>query len=768
VYDGNGRVSKITYPTGFSVRRTYNTLGFLARVADWADASRVYWSIDSLGGEFPFDAKGNLLRQRFGDPSNAAGVQTFHDIDRVTGQARELRVGVASGVYGTQHTTYTYDNAGNVTTRNDLANNLQESFAYDRLYRLESHTVNGAVTRAVAMQYNATGNVLWKSDVGSYLYPLSGANVVRPHAVQTAAGVTYAYDEVGNVTSATGAQSRTHFWNRFGMPLSMAKGGTSMTWTYDPEHKRVSNVVAQGATTRYVYMVHPDAAGGLFYELELTVSGSATQVENRHYISATSGVIAVVKTYGEGNGAAPSTVAGISPTLAAQTQYWHKDALGSIVAVTDARGALIERMAYDAWGKRMYANGTADSAGSLNPSNGDRGYTGHEHLDELGFIHMNGRVYDPALGRFLSADPIIGSPDLLQDYNRYAYVRNNPLRFTDPTGECIECFVAIIAIGMIAEGNKYWKTVGTVALAWALGGSNGLVESGMGVPAKMTTAAGAVIGNPANSFIAGFITGTVASGGDLGAGIQSGVTAAAFTAVGGSEAFGTVERVIAHAVIGCMQSAISGSDCGPGALSAAFGKIATGAIEGLKLDWPVEGALAAIAGGTASVLGGGKFVNGALTAGFGYLFNHAAHAVATAGALIAEQLQLAAGPEGFITWEEGDSEYALRKRSGIFPAAVPGSPQELALAATVVTVAEGANYKIHRNLPATELGLPGKPGDFYEVYTVGGDNNTRAPERLARLPGSSTFYFSPYHYRPGPGAPNVWIELKYQPGKRGG
>jgi hypothetical protein len=235
---------------------------------------------------------------------------------------------------------------------------------------------------------------------------------------------------------------------------------------------------------------------------------------------------------------------------------------------------------------------------------------------------MNGRVYDPALGRFLSADPIIGSPDLLQDYNRYAYVRNNPLRFTDPTGECIECFVAIIAIGMIAEGNKYWKTVGTVALAWALGGSNGLVESGMGVPAKMTTAAGAVIGNPANSFIAGFITGTVASGGDLGAGIQSGVTAAAFTAVGGSEAFGTVERVIAHAVIGCMQSAISGSDCGPGALSAAFGKIATGAIEGLKLDWPVEGALAAIAGGTASVLGGGKFVNGALTAGFGYLFNH--------------------------------------------------------------------------------------------------------------------------------------------------
>lgn len=63
-----------------------------------------------------------------------------------------------------------------------------------------------------------------------------------------------------------------------------------------------------------------------------------------------------------------------------------------------------------------------------------RGYTNHEHLDPVGLIHMNGRVYSPELGRFLSPDPIIQAPYYSQSYNRYAYVFNNPLRFVDPSG----------------------------------------------------------------------------------------------------------------------------------------------------------------------------------------------------------------------------------------------------------------------------------------------------------------------------------------------
>ncbi len=64
----------------------------------------------------------------------------------------------------------------------------------------------------------------------------------------------------------------------------------------------------------------------------------------------------------------------------------------------------------------------------------DRGYTGHQHLDRFGLINMNGRVYDPALARFLSPDPFIANPANSQNYNRYSYCLNNPLKYTDPSG----------------------------------------------------------------------------------------------------------------------------------------------------------------------------------------------------------------------------------------------------------------------------------------------------------------------------------------------
>ena len=72
--------------------------------------------------------------------------------------------------------------------------------------------------------------------------------------------------------------------------------------------------------------------------------------------------------------------------------------------------------------------------GAVTPATTHHGYTGHEHLDSLGLIHMNGRVYDPALGRFTQADPYIQDPTNSQSLNRYSYVENNPLKYTDPSG----------------------------------------------------------------------------------------------------------------------------------------------------------------------------------------------------------------------------------------------------------------------------------------------------------------------------------------------
>jgi RHS repeat-associated protein len=113
--------------------------------------------------------------------------------------------------------------------------------------------------------------------------------------------------------------------------------------------------------------------------------------------------------------------------------YIHKDYLGSYDVITDEQGNVLERLSFDPWGRRR--NPTDWTYNSV-PSSRlfDRGYTGHEYLDIFGLINMNGRVYDPWLGRFPSPDPFVQAPGNNQSYNRYSYCLNNPLKYTDPSG----------------------------------------------------------------------------------------------------------------------------------------------------------------------------------------------------------------------------------------------------------------------------------------------------------------------------------------------
>lgn len=140
------------------------------------------------------------------------------------------------------------------------------------------------------------------------------------------------------------------------------------------------------------------------------------------YLTAYGTVIGVVKQV---------TSAGTTTTL---VRFFHRDNLGSTTAVTDEAGNVIERLAYEAFGKRRFASGVVDPDNSIVPVNTERGFTNHEHIDELGLVHMNGRIYDPWIGRFVSADPFIQDPNNLQSYNRYSYVWNSPLNGTDPSG----------------------------------------------------------------------------------------------------------------------------------------------------------------------------------------------------------------------------------------------------------------------------------------------------------------------------------------------
>jgi len=295
-------------------------------------------------------------------------------------------------------------------------------------------------------------------------------------------------------------------------------------------------------------------------------------------------------------------------------RYFHHDHLGSIAVITNEAGAVVERDSHDAWGKRRQPNGDDDPTGSIT-SQSTRGFTGEEELAVFGLVHLNGRVYDPLVGRMMSADPLVPDPMNGQAWNRYSYVINNPLAFTDPSGyswlseafhAVQDLFRSVPIIGAIVR-------IAAVALC--------------GPGASICAFAMAVISSAA---VAGITTGKLSAA--LQAGAVAGLTAAAFYGVGtlttppgGIQPFtgAHIANIAGHALVGCASAVAMGGKCGPGALSAAVPSFAGPFIK----DIGFEGKLVAhtVLGGVASVAGGGKFENGAVTAAFGYLFNEAAH-----------------------------------------------------------------------------------------------------------------------------------------------
>ena len=409
-YDTNGRVLNQSYPTGLTLKYVYTALGYLKEVRN-NSSNVLYWQANAM------DAEGHLTQQTYGN--NVVTQQVF---DRATGRTQSITAGTNNAV---QNLSFTYDLRGNLLTRGDANQSLSETFLYDSLNRLTSNTVNsgGAGVVSQTYGYDSIGNVTSRSDMGTYTY---GSTNSRPHAVDrifmTDGSIRqYSYDSVGNLTqevqrdalnNVIAAKGRTETWTSFNMPLTLASPTSTATFVYGPDHQRIK-MTADGTTTTYL---NPDSAGGLLYEKDVKSDGT---IEHRHFVTAGGGVVALIKQIGTG-------------TL--NVLYMHRDHLGSTTAITNASGTVIERMAYEPFGKRRTPAGVMDPANTLAGLNTDRGYTNHEHLDGLDLIHMNGRVYDPATGRFISADPNVPYPTDIQSYNRYSYTRNNPLVMIDPSG----------------------------------------------------------------------------------------------------------------------------------------------------------------------------------------------------------------------------------------------------------------------------------------------------------------------------------------------
>jgi RHS repeat-associated protein len=606
-FDSYGRVSTLVYPGGngasFSTQNVYSTSGYLKEVRE-AGSNALLWQAGTT------DNAGRLTQYTYGN-----GVTNTSTFDPLTGRVVQIQAGSNNSI---SNQSFVYDTVGNMTQRYDAVTGLNEAFGYDALNRLTSTSAqagSGPLTQ-VTITYNEIGNIMSKSDIGTYTYASLKANgLARPHAVSNIMmndGVTvygaYQYDPNGNMISGAG---RSFTWNSWNMPNQITgtgkntpAGTTSSTFqfVYNASHERVKETLPDGTI---VYNVSPRVDTGIHVEKRVKTSGEISYNYSLYAGSMPFGVHTVTK---------------VTPSSTAVTtnRYYHTDHLGSIIAITDDIGNVVERRSYDPWGKRRNLNGTATNNAFVT-SDVRYAFAGQEDLGEIGLIHMNGRLYDAATGRFISADPSIQYPADMQNYNRYSYINNNPLAAVDYSGYGWNPFKSIgklfksvaHAIRSVLR-NPVIRTIAAIVVAvYAPELTGALFGSAAAGNAVLVGAVG------------GFSAGLVASGGDLRAALLGAATGAAFGWAGG-EFTGPYEGVAAHAAIGCASSAAEGGSCGSGALAAGFTKGFASTVEEIQ-DKILRGMAASVIGGTASVLGGGKFANGAMTGAFSRLLNDELH-----------------------------------------------------------------------------------------------------------------------------------------------
>jgi RHS repeat-associated protein len=402
-YNSAGQLDLLTFPTSTSSTRVKLKNGYqyglLKTVTDWTtgSAGTIYWQATTQ------NARGQVTTDQLGN-----GLVRNRAFDAVTGWQSNALAGVGGGA-GVMNQAYAYDKVGNVTQRQDNNAGLTESFYYDNLHRLDYSQLNGVTNLDVG--YDDMGNITSRSDVASgttWAY-----DSAKKHAVKTAgAANAYLYDANGNMTSRAGSSIT---WTSYNYPTSMSVPGGTATIQYGPNRQYLQTVMPHPAggnteTIRYIGEAMERRARG-------------TEVDWRHFVRVGSETVAIISRKSTGTNA---------------VRYVLGDHQGSTAVLTSNTGSVLLNESYAAFGAPRSGttwSGTVSTADQTTMADISRhGYTDHTMLGFGGLIHMNGRVQDSITGRFLSPDPHTSEPGHTQGYNRYAYVRNNPLSYSDPTG----------------------------------------------------------------------------------------------------------------------------------------------------------------------------------------------------------------------------------------------------------------------------------------------------------------------------------------------
>lgn len=421
-YDRYGRTikeSRVVDGKGtFVYEFAYNDKGQLSKTI-YPGGLEVTYEYDLIGNKIAVKADGKSVwtfkdNDGLCQRSDFMGVMRYNRTYDDNGLPTEIGVNAIPGksLKISKNISLVYDAAtGNLVSRRQC-DNPTRVYAYDSMHRLVSVTSGG--NEILSMEYSGDGNITYKSDVGDYDY-LS----TRPHAVT----------RISNPAPDVPVATQTVTYGDLGKISSIEEDDWIMTYDYGPDGERWQSALTDcGAMERetvYFGSYERVTAGGVSREYYF-IEGNVLVVKER-------GVF---------------------------TPYFiFTDERGSILSVSDANGMDVFAANYDEWGAQEV----------IYNSIGLRlGYTCHEMMPEFGVINMNGRLYDPLFARFFSPDNYVQEPSDSQNFNRYSYCLNNPLKYVDESGEFLgidDLFVSLAgaAVGYftnaIKTGHWGWKSV---------------------------------------------------------------------------------------------------------------------------------------------------------------------------------------------------------------------------------------------------------------------------------------------------------------------
>ncbi|MGH1519542.1 RHS repeat-associated core domain-containing protein [Chryseobacterium sp. JK1] len=593
IYDDKGRVvayEKSLYSSGVftkvNIENIYNDWnGALSQIKD-KNSGKILWEIKDA------NAKGQVLNAKLGA---ANIINTYDNSGFLTSVNHSSPVKA-----GTLDLGYSFDGVRNElkSRRTSGDFNILESFNYDDNNRLVSWTdpVTG-ITPPNRNVYDAKGRIIQNDQVGTMKYENS-SKIYQPTGMTlNAAGTqnynndliqSIAYNENNDPVFIDGEKGDVAFqYGLTSMRQSVTYGGN---FDADKEGKFTKFYSEDGS-----FEVVKDNTTGK--EKHILYIGGSPYESNIIYL----------KNYEESGGS---------------YKFLHKDYLGSILAISDEAGNKLEQRHFDAWGNFTHlqiGNGAIITDKNIIDSTSllvDRGYTSHEHFAEVGIIHMNGRLYDPLLRRFLNADENIQDPTNTQNYNKYGYVMNNPLMFNDPTGEEI---VTLLGISMAA-----------IVKAIIIGAAVGLAAYTLSLAVTGNFDQWNLLGAFKATFT-GAISGAVTFGiGSLFSGAGGCITTASQVL---KESIGNVGLAIVqagtHAIAQGILSSVQGEAFLSSAASGFFGSLgasAFGAIAKGAANTTVGTVFfGALSGGVGAELTGGNFWQGVVIGGIVAGLNHGLH-----------------------------------------------------------------------------------------------------------------------------------------------